>query len=165
MIHNIFESDENITLCPLQKDDIEFLRKWRNDKNTTPFLTPLPEITAEMQLQWYNSDCADESVYTFAIKENKTGKLIGSVSLYNISGTTAEFGRFLLSPKVRGNGYGKIGTELALKIGFDKLGFTTIKATVHQNNNAAIIAYLKSGFTIYGYNSPELLIIKECETI
>lgn len=151
MKHAITARYKNVLLRPLGPGDLEALRVWRNDRELSRFLTPLPEITPEAQAAWFERAEAGEGELTFAIDETERLKgLAGSVALYNVSGKTAEFGRFLLRKEARGQNVGFIANTLALCVAFRVLGLEKITGFVHQENSAAIITYLKSGFTICG---------------
>lgn len=151
MKHNMTASYKNILLRPLYADDLESLRQWRNDRDLSRFLSPLPEITPESQCEWYERELMARNSYTFVIEEtDELKQIVGSVALYGVDGKTAEFGRFLLCKEAQGKNIGFIANTLVLYIGFEVLGLDKVTGCVHQENNAAIITYLKSGFTICG---------------
>jgi len=152
MKHSFSAKYKNVLLRDVQKTDLEILRTYRNDRDSTKFLSKLPHITMEMQLAWYNKDLSDITCCTFAIEEtDRLNKIIGSLALYNISDNTAEFGRALIGDAdARGKGMGFLATTLCLYLGFTKLGLETITANVHEENMPAIHAYEKSGFIIIG---------------
>jgi RimJ/RimL family protein N-acetyltransferase len=149
--HNYSLQHKNVMLRPLARTDLEFLRNWRNDPETSRFLSPIPYIMPDSQSEWFEKESADSGSCTFAIEETeRLRRIIGSVALYNIEGDTAEFGRFMLSSETRGMGIGQIAVKLILQFGYRMLSLSRITAEVHQKNNAAIITYLKSGFVIFG---------------
>jgi RimJ/RimL family protein N-acetyltransferase len=139
MKHDITVTHNGIKIRPVCEGDLENLRKWRNDKELTIFLTPLPDVTSEQQKAWFLHDCATDNTYTFAVESDSL--LVGSVPIYNINGNTAEFGRFLLCKESHGKGIGKITTELVLNIAKEKLGLKKVYADVEQKNIAALITY------------------------
>jgi len=150
MKHTLSASLNNTMLRPIFEDDLESLRLWRNDTQLTKFLTKLDYVSSEKQRKWFENENANPNCYTFAIDESQTLKrLVGSVALYNFQDTSAEFGRFLIGDMdARGKGIGYLGTVLCLYLGFTKLGLLTISANVHEENVAALKAYLKGGFVI-----------------
>lgn len=150
MKHTLSASYGNVALRPINESDLESLRSWRNDAQLTKFMSTIDYITPDKQREWYESDNTNQDCYTFAIDETQSLKrLVGSVALYNLSDTSAEFGRFLIGDNdARGKGIGYLGTVLCLYLGYVTMGFQTINANVHEDNVAAVKAYLKSGFVI-----------------
>ena len=55
MQHNYNESFKNIRIRPLEIDDIEKLRTWRNDKRNSLYLSRIPYITEKMQQEWFDN--------------------------------------------------------------------------------------------------------------
>lgn len=155
MKHTLSASYSNVMLRPVCKSDLESLRLWRNDVENCEFLSKIVCITPEKQQEWYESDNANQYCYTFAVDETQVlKKLVGSVALYNLSETSAEFGRFLIGDmEARGKGIGYLGSLLCLYLGFATMGLETINAKVHEDNIAAVKAYLKAGFAISGKHS------------
>ena len=152
MKHNLTAKYKHVLLRPVQKDDLESLRIWRNDKERTPYLSKIDYITSEMQLAWYERDLTDTNCYTLAIEEcEKLNSIIGSVALYNFKESRVEFGRALIGhTEARGKGMGFLATVLCLYIGFTAFDVDRIVASVHEDNLAAIKAYEKSGFVVVG---------------
>jgi len=139
MKHGIELSYRNIKLAPIELEDIECLRNWRNNADLTPYLSKISHITSDMQLVWYNKDLEDKNCYSFAIYETQElQSLIGSVALYNFNGNTAEFGRlFIGDTNARGKGYGYLTTILCLQIGFTKFKLDDITAYVFEENSCS----------------------------
>lgn len=152
MNHNFYARYKNVLLRPLSHDDIESLRVWRNDMQATRFLRQIGYITPEMQEKWYQSYLNNPNEFTFAIVETaELNRIVGSVSIYDISGRQAEFGRIQIGDKAaHGKGIGRISMVMALAVGFDKLGLQKITGCVHQKNIAAHSNDMKIGFKITG---------------
>lgn len=143
---------QNIMIRPIQKQDIEFLRLWRNDKSISKYLNPLPEITKEMQEKWYNGYIDDSSIITYAIIEcDKLNRIIGSVALYDFDMDSAHTGKIVIGDKeAKGYGLGFWGWALAIHIGFQKLGISKYKAEAHEENIASQKTIKKLGFQKVG---------------
>lgn len=150
MNHNYCAKYKNILLRPLRRDDIENLRIWRNDTQATRFLRQIGYITPEMQEKWFQSYLNNQTEITFAIVETaELNRIVGSVSIYDINGKQAEFGKIQIGDKdAHGKGIGRVAMVIALAIGFDKLGLQIIKGCVHQENIAAHSNDMKIGFKI-----------------
>ncbi|RZF23071.1 N-acetyltransferase [Halobacteriovorax vibrionivorans] len=94
----IYKSDikgDFITLRPVTTRYSEDIIKLRTDKIISKYLNKtVPSI--EKQNEWLSSQINKNGDYYFAIIDNKTDKLIGTISLYNIDKEdTAEFGRWI----------------------------------------------------------------------
>lgn len=137
---------------PIEKDDIETLRLWRNDKSISTYLNPLPEITKAMQEKWYKGYVNDSSIITYAIVEcNKLNRMVGSVALYDFEEESAHTGKIVIGDlEARGHGLGFWGWAMAIQIGFQKLGITACKAEAHEENWASQKTIRKLGFREVG---------------
>ena len=71
MIHEFRYEYKNVILRPLNKNDIEQLRGWRNNPDNTCYLKQIPYITPQMQIDWYKRYQNDNDEICFAIIENK----------------------------------------------------------------------------------------------
>lgn len=152
MKHEFTASYENVTLRPLQVEDIEKLRIWRNNPNNTKYIRQIGVITPEMQNNWFQEYLEDDDIYTFAICETKElNRMVGSVALYNFRGKTAEYGKIMVGDEeAHGRGIGRKAIMLCLHIGFAQLALENIDAVVHEENAAAIKIDKQAGFTIVG---------------
>ena len=150
MKHNIEYTHKNIKLAPIQLNDIEQLRHWRNDKSLTKGLAEIDYITKEKQEAWYQKDLEDKDCYSFGIYETEElNEIIGSVALYNFDEKCAECGRlFLGNINVRGKGYGHLATVLCVQIAFDELDLDEVIAYVFEDNIAALTSNKKLGFKV-----------------
>lgn len=147
MDHDYSIEYEDVFLRPLRRTDIEQLRIWRNDAANSRYIRKIPEITPEAQQKWFEDYLLDETTYTFAIE--CAGELVGSVALYDIDGGTAEFGRLMVGGS-KGRGIGGKATDAALRVAFDVLGCSEVRAEVSVDNTAAIVIYSRVGFCITG---------------
>ena len=152
MKHSYGAGYQNILIRPLEENDIEKLRVWRNDDSQTKYLRKIDTITPEMQKKWYDNYLKDQNVIAFAIDETEQLKrMVGSVSLYHFNGKVAEIGRIQIGDmEARGKGIGGKSFVLAMQIGFRQLGLEKITASVHRENAAAYKSYMKIGFCVTG---------------
>lgn len=144
----------NMMLLPLNKEHIENLRNWRNDKTKTRFLRKIDYITKEKQLLWFQKYREDETQIAFTIYENeKLKRIVGSVSLYNINLNkgTSEVGRIQIGDsEAHGIGLGKNSLLGAIKVAFQCLEIQKIEASIHKDNIASHKNSMKIGFRIVG---------------
>lgn len=144
----------NVELCPVVRQEIENLRIWRNDKEATKYLRPIPEITSEMQAKWFEDYLKDENQICFAIEETKDlNRMVGSLSLYDFDykNKVCEIGKIQIGdPEAHGKGIGRYSFVMAMKIAVEMLHMEKIIAEVHRDNIAARTNYFKIGFRIVG---------------
>lgn len=83
---------------------MEKLRTWRNDPLLNGFLCKIDKISIRDQVKWWENNCIDDTVATFAIDEvGSLNRLVGSVAVYDIKGDTAEVGKILVGdPEAKG---------------------------------------------------------------
>ncbi len=152
MKHNICAEYKHVRIRPLEEKDIELLRKWRNNKALSEFLRPMNEITVDMQKRWFASYLQDENNVTFAIEEIRDlNRVVGSVSLYDFKGDTAEVGKIVVGdPEAKGKKIGYYALLLAMYVGYQELGIRDYFGEVHEENNAARINDMRIGFLVTG---------------
>lgn len=145
---------KHVMIRPIEQDDIEKLRIWRNNESISTYLNPLPEITKEMQEKWYQDYVNDSNIITYAIVEcDELNKMVGSVALYDFNGNTAHVGKTVIGDMdARGKNMGFWGEALALYIGFHELGITRYITEVHEENIACQKMVQKLGFDKVGHH-------------
>lgn len=150
MKHNYEISYANVKLKPLQEDDIENLRVWRNNPDNTTYLQQVPYITKEMQQNWYEKYMRNQNEMTFVIVEtNVLQRVVGSLSLYNFSENSAEFGKILIGdPEAHGRHLGTNSLKAALLVAFRDLGLDEVYLNVHADNVKAVCSYKNAGMKI-----------------
>lgn len=150
MDHSFSISIDNVDIRPLRKDDIEFLRNWRNNPDNTRFLSQIPFITPEMQKSWFEKYLSDNDEIIFAIVENqKLNRIVGSFSLYNFGEDDVEFGKILIGdPEAHGRNIGFNTLTAAKDIAFNMMKKKSVKLHVFKDNIPAVKIYTKAGFKI-----------------
>ena len=145
-------SDGVVTLRPLVREDIEMLRKWRNQESIRNSFVFNDKITSEQQAQWFEKYDADDTDCMFiALYEDEP---VGASALYNISreDNSAEFGRLMLGDvKRRGLGLGRRFTQLTAQMGFDVLNLRRIYLEVFEENAYALKIYEGLGYRVTGH--------------
>lgn len=151
MNHNYVIRSNEIVLTPIDEDDIELMRGWRNAPfNQTSFLTN-SYIEAEQQKIWYQNYLSKNDDMMFIVNDELAGGTakVGMVGLYDIDTEQgiAEFGRLLIGePSARGRGLGITVTSLLCEFGFKQLKLGEIRLEVLAENAIANGIYTKAGF-------------------
>ena len=154
MKHNYWAKLGDIEIRQLDVTDLELLRKWRNDEETTKFLRKIDYITEDMQKNWFNSYLENEDELFFAIRDTNTlNRTVGSLALYewNKEDKTCEIGKIQIGDvEAHGKGIGRKTLVMAMKIAFRAIGINKILASVHPDNVQAYHNDMKIGFRVIG---------------
>lgn len=151
MKHKYCAESEGILIRPLKIDDIEFLRKWRNNPNLSKYLRSIPHISKESQMKWYEKYNDDDKSLFFAILNKEKNSPIGSVALYNLRDNKCDVGKIVIGDSsAHGKGIGYRALLLAIAVAIKELGIKTIRLDVHENNLPAKRIYEKAGFSVVG---------------
>jgi RimJ/RimL family protein N-acetyltransferase len=145
---------ETVGLGPIRRDLIHLHVKWANDPEIT---VPLggwagPSTIADQEA-WYTRDSKhSETRIVFLIYELSTMRPIGCTDLRDVNyrNQTASFDIFIGEKECWGKGYATETARMMLRYGFKALGLHTIKLQVVADNERAIRAYTRAGFTITG---------------
>ena len=76
---------KKVVLDPVNTEDLEQFRNWRNDPDLRKYFREYREISDEMQTRWFDKTINDQNQVNFSIKEKQTKKLIGHCGLYYIN--------------------------------------------------------------------------------
>lgn len=91
MVYNGILEGRFVNLRSVDVLDAEFTLSLRQDPNLTKYLPKL-DITIDQQINWIKKQRATEGDYYFVI-ENKQGKKIGVIGVYDVTEKSAETGR------------------------------------------------------------------------
>jgi RimJ/RimL family protein N-acetyltransferase len=148
-------------LRALALEDMEHIRKWRNDSLAT-LRTPYP-LTKEQQEAWYRDEiCNRNSRSRFYGIEDDSGILIGYGGIENIQWEN-RIGEIslLIGSKERGKGYGYAAACDIIDVAYDNLNLYTVYAECYTNNPA--VGFWDKLFTQYGGNRVILSNRKFCD--
>ena len=143
---------DNVLLRPISDTDIENMRVWRNDSSNSRFLRNIGEISKTQQKNWHDKYINNKAEVFFAICETeKLNKMVGAISLYDITTNIAEIGKIQIGEKqAHGLGLGKKSLVMLMKFGFEILDLEKILGTVNKDNMPAVINDIAIGFKIIG---------------
>jgi ribosomal-protein-alanine N-acetyltransferase len=133
--------------------------KWDFDPSPSDDEQKLIKHYAE-KLDRNNQYKKEDHLYSFAVFEKKTGKIIASVMLMDISRNifqNAYIGYHLLNP-YWGQGYGKEIVRGALKIAFDHLNLHRVEAGIDPTNIRSIKLVKGVGFRKEGRSKNRLKV-------
>lgn len=122
-----------VDLRSAKVEDAEFARAIRREPLFSKFFPPL-DNTIEEQRQWLRCQHDKPGDYFFVVWD-KQGNRIGTISLYDINGGTAESGRIA----IKGNAFQAMEAQLLnFKFAFDVLHLTTVVGYIFADNERAL---------------------------
>jgi len=137
-----------VNVNDIDKDLIEKIRNWRNNKNISKYMLNNRYISREEHKSWIKKIKKEENLKAWVIKFND--KPIGLVSLSNINWDKkiTEWGFYIYEKSARGKGLGSSTLFKLMCIVFDEMKFKIMRTYVLDNNNIAKHLYKKFGFKL-----------------
>lgn len=142
MRHNIKAFGYNYKLRPVELSDAQFIIDTRlEDEKKSKYIHKIKnDIT--LQENWLKEYFSRENDYYFVIENLFTGEKEGLISIYNIDGTKAEWGRWVLK---NGSLASYEGVMLMYNIGFCKLGLEEIYTNTIKDNKPVVAFHEQLG--------------------
>ncbi len=132
MVYDGIIEGRYVNLRSVEEKDAEFTLSLRQDPNLTKYLPKL-DITLEQQISWIKKQRNQDGDYYFIV-ENKKGKGIGVIGVYDVDGDCAETGRIAMI----GNAFESIEAQLlSFEFAFNILGLEkTVNYVMADNLHA-----------------------------
>jgi len=147
----------NLSILPLQPEDIYEILKWNSDKGQD-FLTQwagngyIHPLTYEQIVERLTTQNLYNKywIYKILLINETEEKIIGTAELNTIRMPkhTAMLCRYLIAPDYQNMGYGCLSLILLSEKAFRDHGFKTLRLKVFTYNTRAVRCYEKAGFTI-----------------
>lgn len=136
---------------PIEREDIEQLRLWRNQIEIRSQFIDDRQITEEQQRQWYELYLGKEDDIVWIARELSSNQPVGSVSLYDIDyqNKTAEVGRLMVAKESRGRGLGRLLMQHGVQEAF-ALGIQQVYLEIFHDNTVSLQINLSIGFVPCG---------------
>ena len=126
--------------------DSEYICKLRNNPKNNQFLSASINISIENQKNWINLNKHKNNSLYFKIIEKRTDCSVGTISIYEINNSAAEFGRYICEKTIQA-----IEAEyMILKYGFDIIGLNRIFCRTDEKNRHVWTQHYKYGFKDFG---------------
>jgi RimJ/RimL family protein N-acetyltransferase len=140
MKHSLQAVGYNIRLRPVQIADAEFIIQLRNLPNVIGTVgDTVPDVSA--QQRWIESSWQRPGDY-YLIIESLSGKRIGTIAIYDVSGNSGEWGRWITIP---GMMVGLSSAILIHDLAFGSLGLQGLRGCVVSDNLRVISFHRKFG--------------------
>jgi UDP-4-amino-4,6-dideoxy-N-acetyl-beta-L-altrosamine N-acetyltransferase len=139
-------SKYGIDLTPLDSEELELVRTWRNDPAVADHMFFQEEISPEMQETWFDS--LDDSNLYWMIVHN--GNRIGVINVKNIDWTdrTGEAGIFIGEASYRNSPVCMMAIAAMMDVFFDYFDFTELRASIKKGNENALDFNQKLGYEV-----------------
>lgn len=153
---------ERVYLSPMSLDDYKTYTAWVNDETLARGIGNFKMlITEENEKEWISSQDKN-GIFSFAVIDKKTNKLLGNYGLEVRDQVSRRFhvGGFIGEKENRGKGYGTEALMLVTKFAFEILNANTLFSGIYSFNEASLKSAKKAGYkeagrfrNSYYYNS------------
>ncbi|MFO7637062.1 MAG: GNAT family protein [Clostridia bacterium] len=144
---NCLLSGDKVFLDALEEADIPILASWYRDTEflrNYDFDPAFPKSEEQLKSMYLGQQ--KETSAIFAIREQRTGKLVGLCGLMNISFSNRFSWIFIGLGSDQGKGYGTQALSLLIRFAFHELNLERLQLNVIAYNHRAIALYEKLGF-------------------
>ena len=138
---------EDIAFRPINEDDLELIRKNRNDGTTLLSLGSVDLVSSIEHLAWWEKISRSKlEIWSCVVKE-EYNNVIGVLRFQNIDyvNSICEIGADIF-PEQRGKGYGKKTYMMALEYLFCHFNMQNVYLRVSEFNHIGLKLYNKIGF-------------------
>lgn len=151
---------ETIKLRLMEKEDTDYIVKWRNEDFVRKNFIYRGPFTREGHERWIREMIETGRVVQFIICERENGQPVGSVYLRDIDPVhhKAEYGVFIGEEKALGKGYGTQAAGLMVQYAFEQLKLHKVMLRVLAENVQARRSYEKAGFVQEAYLQEEVFL-------
>lgn len=140
-----------VYLVPIEREDLEQLRNWRNRPEFRKYFREYREISKDMQMNWYEQKVIkDPSTIMFAIRDKSNDSLLGCCGLCYINWVhrTADLSLYIgyQNSYIDDEGYAMEACQLMFAYGFSELQLHKIWTEIYEFDEKKYGLYKKLGF-------------------
>ncbi|TCL72446.1 RimJ/RimL family protein N-acetyltransferase [Hydrogenispora ethanolica] len=142
---------EQVTIRPLQKDDLELLYQWRSDQESMGGFMDTILVNEEKFLEGMEAVLGDKGRLD-ALIEDLEGNPIGILSYHEVAGSNValEIGILIAEPSARGKGIGRECLELFVDHLFGTKPLMRVQFLTRVDNHGMRRSGEKAGFSLEG---------------
>jgi RimJ/RimL family protein N-acetyltransferase len=141
----VFSEGESVALHTIEDDDLDFLRRWRNDPAVRRPLTVNEPSNGEQTEQFFeNAISSDEGANLLICTD---GDPVGMISLFHEDRTAGTANvAYWVAPGEQGNGYATDAADLLCEHAFADRRLHKLRAEVLESNDGSRRVLEKVGF-------------------
>lgn len=142
---------KKVYLVPIEREDLELLRQWRNRPDFRKYFREYKEISKDMQIKWFETKVlGDPSTIMFAIRSCTDESLLGCCGLCYINWVhrNADLSLYIgwEHAYIDQEGFAKEACELMFSYGFKELGLRKIWTEIYEFDEPKFELYSELGF-------------------
>ena len=124
----------SIDLVPIDESMLADIVRLRNQENSKYYLNQRGDLCIEQQAEWYDRYVGRDNDIYWCIR-NKSGEIVGTVRLYDITDDRCEHGSFIVDEKyAMGAPYALEAMILSLDFAFKELKLRLVDCNDRQDN-------------------------------
>ena len=144
-----------VYLCALERDDLPYLMKWRNQTGFRKYFREYRELNSDMQNNWYEKKVlGDLGTLMFAVRDIQNDELLGCCGLCYINWVHRNSDLSLYIGKdnvyIDNLGFAEESCRLLFDYGFLELGLEKIWSELYEFDDKKIALDQKLGMQIDG---------------
>ena len=146
-----------ITLSPLQADELEMVRQWRNDPKIASLMLDQTYITPEMQQAWFArlQTSTSAGYYVASFRQQPIG--VASLAAIDFQAGTAEPGMYIYLDEFRNNLIPFCVAFALNDLAFETFGLHRLLGKIFLSNQASIRFHEACGYRPYGERDGDLI--------
>tara|TARA_A100001391_G_C4963794_1_gene250721 strand:+ start:166 stop:696 length:531 start_codon:yes stop_codon:yes gene_type:complete len=144
-------TDKSISLVPIELEDIETIRKWRNNQNIQKYLREYRLFSKYQKKEWYSSMIKDNKFEMFLIKDNNRKESVGVCGVTYIDWVNrhADIHLYIGTEEVWiDNFYCPTALKLTLEYAFNTLNLNKVWAEIYEIDSKKLNFFKNKGFKV-----------------
>lgn len=138
-----------VTLCPLQADDLEMVRAWRNDPKIASLMLDQTHITASMQQAWFARLKGSNQQFYYVAWFRQTPIGVASLTAVDRLQGSAEPGMYIYPDEYRSNLVPFCVAFALNDLAFEDFGLTRLYGKIFATNTASVRFHEACGYHRY----------------
>ncbi len=151
----------DIVLKPLQREDLEMVRTWRNSPEVSSYMYSEKQISEEEQSLWFDRLATDKTSKYWIISSNDRPLGVANITAINTTLQSCYWAFYIGDTSVRGGGIGAKVEYNVLKYVFEELKLNKLRCEVFVFNDKVIKMHEKFGFRREAYYREHCMKNKE----
>ena len=147
----MISSDKRVNLAPVEVDDLETIRSWRNNPNIQKYLREYRLFSKTQKVEWYNSIVTNNKFEMFLIRDNQTCEAVGVSGLTYIDWVNRHADLHIYTGKQElwiDDLYCPNAMKLMLNYAFKSLNLNKVWAEIYEIDSKKIDFFKRNNFKV-----------------